>query len=497
MMLRHIRHVARKVVRCSNRARSWLLAGFTSNHSDPEITRELQGENISFSLDGVNYYNHHLQTVGTREAIEGDHEGSFSLSGWALNPFTQTPPDGIIYTDPKGKVIGTAKCGIARWDIAEAFKNKDALISGWKISCDKTITCSVEEIRFYSYIRNKNAAYLIVNWNPAVDHEAKKIEEELWLASSGLPAPDKTNPYYSCYFLEGGLFFYDQHVNICCEINLNSPTPSDHIPLCKLDHSEFSLKKIQEKRKQVIERNQVGGYPACQGCKHLRKKNWPYRRDLFNYLNLGHDSSCNLLCKFCPSIKDHSPADTPTDEILEILRILTDGNYLAKNASVAISGGEPAMMKGLDKVIDHLNNGEYQVLVATNGTIFSQAIADSLRKGRTNIIVSVDAVNRTVYKTIKGKDFCHQVWENIKKYAEIDGTRVIPKMIIMEENAEEIEAFIQRSIESGVKSVMFDYDLNTVPDQKIIDAMRRFKKYCNYHGILGIPARPSLAEMTN
>jgi molybdenum cofactor biosynthesis enzyme MoaA len=151
-------------------------------------------------------------------------------------------------------------------------------------------------------------------------------------------------------------------------------------------------------------------------------------------------------------------------------------------------------MKGLDKVIDHLNNGEYQVLIATNGTIFSQAIADSLRKGRTNIIVSVDAVNRTVYKTIKGKDFCHQVWENIKKYAEIDGTRVIPKMIIMEENAEEIEAFIQRSIESGVKSVMFDYDLNTVPDQKTIDAMKRFKKYCDDHGILGIPARPSLAE---
>jgi len=70
-------------------------------------------------------------------------------------------------------------------------------------------------------------------------------------------------------------------------------------------------------------------------------------------------------------------------------------------------------------------------------------------------------------------------------------------MIIMEENAEEIEAFIQRSIESGVKSVMFDYDLNTVPDQKIIDAMKRFKKYCDDHGILGIPARPSLAEMTN
>ena len=222
---------------------------------------------------------------------------------------------------------------------------------------------------------------------------------------------------------------------------------------------------------------------------------WPYRRDLFYYLNLGHDTSCNLLCKFCPALKDRSPDATPTSEILLAVRTLTDGNYLAKNASVAISGGEPAMMEGLDTVIDFLNKGEYQVLIATNGTIFSQAIADSLRTGRTNIIVSVDAVSREVYKKIKGKDFCHHVWDNIKKYAEIDGTKVIPKMIIMEENADEVDAFVQRGIESGVKSVMFDYDLYTVLDQKIIDAMKRFKKYCDDHGIMGIPARPSLAEI--
>jgi hypothetical protein len=80
-MLRHIRHVAGKVVRCSNGARSWLLAGFTSENRGSEITRESHGENISFSLDDVIYYDHHLQTVGARDAIEGDHEGTFYLSG--------------------------------------------------------------------------------------------------------------------------------------------------------------------------------------------------------------------------------------------------------------------------------------------------------------------------------------------------------------------------------------------------------------------------------
>ena len=243
-----------------------------------------------------------------------------------------------------------------------------------------------------------------------------------------------------------------------------------------------------------MEENQAGGYPKCRGCKDLRKKMWPYRRDLFNYLNLCHDISCNLLCNFCIVIEDCSVVSAPTDEVLRVIRMLIDSNYLSRNTSVVIGGGEPAMMRGLEKVLDFVNKSEYQVLICTNGTIFSEAIGNSLRTGKTTIIVSADAVSRDIYKIIKGKDFCHHVWENIKKYAEIDGTKVIPKMIIMEENAGEIEDFVQRCIESGVKSIIFDYNQKTTPNQKIIDAMKRFEKYCDDHNILGIPAHPNLEE---
>jgi hypothetical protein len=68
-------------------------------------------------------------------------------------------------------------------------------------------------------------------------------------------------------------------------------------------------------------------------------------------------------------------------------------------------------------------------------------------------------------------------------------------MIILEENADEVEDFIQKCIESGVKSVIFDYNQKTTPSQKIIDARKRFENYCNNHGILGIPNRPDIEKI--
>jgi molybdenum cofactor biosynthesis enzyme MoaA len=246
----------------------------------------------------------------------------------------------------------------------------------------------------------------------------------------------------------------------------------------------------------VIEENQKEGYTTCIGCQLLRKKMWPYRRDLFNYLNLMHSRSCNLLCKFCGVVNfDRSP-NTPTDEVFEVIQTLTAGEYLAKNANIGFSGGEPVIIDGFDRLLSYLAKGEYQISIASNGTIFSNTICDVLKAGKIcNIIISVDAVSPDVYKSIKGKDYCNRVWENISRYAMVDSKKVIPKMIIMEENMNEIEQFIQKCIEYGIKNVMYDYDQNICPSQEIIDALKLFNKCCNDYGLIGLPAREGLKEL--
>ena len=58
------------------------------------------------------------------------------------------------------------------------------------------------------------------------------------------------------------------------------------------------------------------------------------------------------------------------DGILKAVRACRIANTSLKMQNHAISGGKPVMMEGLKRDIDFLNNGEYQELIATKGTIF-------------------------------------------------------------------------------------------------------------------------------
>jgi molybdenum cofactor biosynthesis enzyme MoaA len=190
------------------------------------------------------------------------------------------------------------------------------------------------------------------------------------------------------------------------------------------------------------------------------------------------------------------PTGTPTKEVLNCINFLISEKYLADDSNISISGGEPALMKGLDDLLILLAKGNYHVSVSSNGTIFSGSIGTALENGKlTNVIISADAVDPKIYTSIKGKDLCHHVWENIRKYAMIDRTKVIPKMIIMEENINEVEPFIQQCIQCGIASVMFDYDQNKKPNEKIIRALQQFEKFCKDSGIIGIPARSEINSL--
>jgi organic radical activating enzyme len=413
-----------------------------------------------------------------------------------MNFFTSTIPDNIIVTDCTGTIISSTKCTVFRKDVADVLKNKNLYNSGWELSIPKGIfnLKKIEDITVYAFFLQENSAYALQNIPSGIDLKSKNVEEQLWMKAAEQLPPDRSKPYYSCMYIEGAIIFTGDHrLNLCCILNLNSPHPYDAIQLGSSNPDQFSLKKILEKRKKIIIANQKEGYPACNGCFLLRKKIWPYRKDLFNYLNLIHSTSCNLLCKFCGISNGKYPPATPTIEVLNCINLLTSEKYLADDSNIAISGGEPALMKGLDTLLIHLEKSNYMISVNSNGTIFSDSIGSALKKGKlTNLIISADAVDSKIYTSIKGKNFSSQVWENICKYAVIDRTKVIPKMIIMEENISEVEPFIQQCVRCCVTSAMFDYDQNIKPNEKIINALRKFEKFCKDSGIIGIPARPEI-----
>jgi organic radical activating enzyme len=439
--------------------------------------------------DKIQYHDEHTFTVGYRDNIEWDLKGTTFLSGWSINPFSMTLPDFLICTDFSGRVIGTTRCETARKDIAEAYLNENVLRSGWKIIIPKfSEDPTKQEIKVYAYIAAQDSAFLLQNWTPPIDDTLKQLEDDIWLNSVGVHPPDKRVPYYSCNFIEGSIVFGRNLMLMCCAINLNSPDPYDGICMCETNIANFSIKALLQKRSEVITENQKGGYSTCKGCQFLRKKMWPVRGDLFNYLNIGHDASCNLKCKYCNVITAGEFPDTTTDEVLQIIKTLNSGKLLAKNMEIMITGGEPAMVEGLENLLSYLTKFDYNIYVFSNGTIFSQALFDALKTGNIKLVISVDTISDDTYLSIKGKKFCRQVWKNIDRYAEENGELVIPKMIIMKENIHEIDAFIQRCIKAGVTSVCFDCDQNNDPDPEIINGLRQFDRNCREHGIIGIPA---------
>lgn len=449
------------------------------------------------NIKNTKFINDHNHNVGVIDNIEWALDGSAHLNGWAINCFSLTVPDNIVVTDRKGNVITSTKCTILRKDIADAYKSENLFNAGWSASIPKDLfnIKEAEDIIVYAHFLKENTAYSLRIIQPVIDLDAKKVEEDLWIKAAGILPMDKTKPYWSCNQIEGGLIFSADHIlHLCCHLNINTAPANLTVEVNTIGHTDptrFSLKDLLEKKMLITMQNQGDRYLRCKGCALLRKKMWPYRKNLFNYLNVGHAVLCNLSCKFCGIDKYfYKGVSTPTEEVVNYINLLISQKYMDSSAVISITGGEPSIMKDLDALLDLFINGKFNVFIYSNGTVFSEPIAKALKSGMAEVVISVDAVSQDAYNKIKGKDLCNTVWDNIKRYASIDNTKVKPKMIIMDENIEDVEPFVNRCKDYGIVNALYDYDRNVWPTEKITQALRFFEHCCKKNGIFSDPTYP-------
>jgi molybdenum cofactor biosynthesis enzyme MoaA len=76
----------------------------------------------------------------------------------------------------------------------------------------------------------------------------------------------------------------------------------------------------------------------------------------------------------------------------------------------------------------------------------------------------VDSGTKETFIKVKRKDFYDKVWENIEKYAAVqpESNRVKTKFILipnLNDTKEEIDAWIAKSIECGIKHLAFDIEM--------------------------------------
>ncbi len=275
----------------------------------------------------------------------------------------------------------------------------------------------------------------------------------------------RSNIYLSCSWIENGLAFARKEIAHCCIAHhdgLGWPIITNFyggvLPVEKVVKARKNL------RKRVI-RGSTFPHPKCEGCKFLITKKWKPGNYLFEQLNFSHFTQCNLRCKYCWLNQIDQETYKQGAKPFDIYPVITDlikNGYLSPKAETTWGGGEPTLLKSFSNSLNALVGHGCTIRVATNSTIFSDAIYDALvNKADIRIITSIDCGTPEKYKEFKGKDLFYTVFKNLGSYAASGGI-VIAKYVLSDENCDskDLEGFIDNVIKYGIREVWVDVDAN-------------------------------------
>ena len=177
---------------------------------------------------------------------------------------------------------------------------------------------------------------------------------------------------------------------------------------------------------------------------------------------------CNQDCYYCDSAefrKQHPTQQPAADYIKLIDQLSTWRNHSpaiqgSVNTICFSGGGEPTMLKGYEKVIEHSILSGFRTSLTTNGTNLNRLTEnishDTLRKIAW-IGVDVDAGTELLYEQIrrsKTSGVFNKVVANITELAAI-GVTIDLKILLNEHNADHIEDIFKLAQQCGARMVYF------------------------------------------
>lgn len=130
-------------------------------------------------------------------------------------------------------------------------------------------------------------------------------------------------------------------------------------------------------------------------------------------------------------------------------------------------GGEPTQNKFFEETVEYISKQGFRQRINTNAIEFSQKTYEALRKGNVNVRVSVDSGTKEVFYIMKGHKKYEEVWDNIRKYSSIS-TDVDVKYNVCNYNSDvpELEAFLLKCRECGVRNIHIDAEFNSYQKEK-------------------------------
>ena len=273
---------------------------------------------------------------------------------------------------------------------------------------------------------------------------------------------NKKKKYISCDLIEHGLDFFTDSINFCCRI---PPDEKGYKKILDNYYGELINWKhffsIKRKYRNQMKKGDI--IPECKNCIYLKEKEWD-NEDYISFINFNNWTICNEHCIYC-WLNDEDKPHQKQYNVYPAVKDMAEKGYLRKGGHITIAGGEPCTAPEFDDLMQlFIDYDLSSIRVLTNATKYSSVVEKGIKEGRVNIVVSVDSGTRETFIKVKRYDFYDRVWENISKYAAVQPNtdRVKTKFILIpdvNDTEKEIEAWINKSIEAGVKHLAFDIEM--------------------------------------
>jgi len=240
---------------------------------------------------------------------------------------------------------------------------------------------------------------------------------------------------------------------------------------------DISYDRIREKKKKLHEDINQGKETPCTGCPWLTEREWPSWDKLdISLVSIEHHTVCNLRCTYCSDM--YYGGKKPSYSIKHLFKNLSDHGALNQRLSLVWGGGEPMLFGSFDTIFSFIAD-KYKPVnnnVFTNAVRHSSAIEKYLRRREINITVSMDAGTSETFKLVRGRDRFTAVLENLARYHNAGGDKVIIKYILMPENSskKEVMAFVDCIKQYGLEKCSFqisaDFKDEVISDEVIAAA---------------------------
>ena len=170
-----------------------------------------------------------------------------------------------------------------------------------------------------------------------------------------------------------------------------------------------------------------------------------------DYLRLSLTDRCNFRCFYC--MPENGMKVVPKEEILNFDEIIRLTGIFASIGikHIRITGGEPLIRNGLDKLIRIISEKIDDISITTNGSFLRDHAKNLKKAGVKRINISLDTLKKEKFKRITERDSFSQVMEGINQALKVGFYPLKLNVVVMKDiNDDEILDFVDFAVAKGL-----------------------------------------------